>query len=242
MDVLGWDLLGRALKDYHLHNDPGIKLRVHSDCSGTEILPAEIFFRHYYNLPELERYALDLCQGRILDVGAGAGCHSLILQERGFNVTAADVSKDAAEVMKDRGLHQVIEADIRKWIPVERFDTVLMLMNGIGLVETLNGLKSFLEHAKMLVVSGGQLLLDSTDFTLFPKFMKTWAAIQLKRGRYFGEVEYRMEYQGEQSQPYGWLFVDQNTLAEYALETGWLFQIIFEEEGQYLARLIRHET
>lgn len=237
MDILGWDLLGRAIKDYHFHNDPGIKLRVYSDCSGTEILPAEIFFRHYHSLPELEQYALDLCRGRILDVGAGAGCHSLILQERGFNVTAADVSKDAAEVMKNRGLHQVIEADIRKWMPAERFDTVLMLMNGIGLVETLNGLKSFLEHAKTLLVPDGQLLLDSTDFTFFPKFIKTWAKIQSKRGRYFGEVEYRLEYKGEQSRAYSWLFVDQDTLGRYALETGWLFQIIFEEEGRYLARL-----
>jgi SAM-dependent methyltransferase len=229
MAIQGWDLLGRALKDFYNDNDPGIKLKVHSDCSGVENLPAEIFFRHYYSLPELERYALDLCQGRILDVGAGAGCHSLILQGRGFEVTAADVSRDAAEVMKDRGLLRVIKADITKWKPSERFDTVLMLMNGIGLVENLDGLK--------LLTPDGQLLLDSTDFTLFPKFIKTWAAIQAQRGRYFGEVEYKLEYQDQLSDAYSWLFVDQKTLKEYAWKAGWLSQIIFEEEGQYLARL-----
>lgn len=242
MNIQGWDLLGRALKDFHFHNDSRIRLKVHSDCSGVEHLPAEIFFRHYYSLPELERYALDLCQGRILDVGAGAGCHSLILQERGFEVTAADISVDAVELMKDRGLQRVMLVDIKRWKPQERFDTVLMLMNGIGLVENLDGLKLFLKQAKELLTSNGQLLLDSTDFTLFPKFIKTWAVIQAQRGRYFGEVEYRMEYKDQLSEAYSWLFVDQKTLEEYALETGWLFQIVFEEEGQYLARLIRHET
>lgn len=241
MAIQGWDLLGRALKDFYLDKDSRIKLKVHSDCSGVENLPAEIFFRHYSNLPELERYALDLCQGRILDVGAGAGCHSLILQERGFEVTAVDVSGDAVEVMKDRGLERVIKVDIKTWKPPESFDTVLMLMNGIGLVDDLDGLKLFLEHLQELLTPQGQLLLDSTDFTLFPKFIETWAAIQAQRGRYFGEVEYQMEYQDQLSKAYSWLFVDQKTLEEYAWETGWFCQIIFEEEGQYLARLIKKD-
>ncbi len=238
MAIQGWDLLGLAIKDYYLQNDPGISLKVHSDCSGLEILPVEIFFRHYYSLTELERYALDLCQGRTLDVGAGAGCHSLILQERGFEVTAVDISINAVEVMKERGIRRVLEIDINDLKPRENFDTILMLMNGIGLVENLDGLKNFLIRAKQLLAPEGQLLLDSTDFTLFPKFMKSWAVSQSKRGRYFGEVEYQLEYKGQLSEVYRWLFIDQKTLEEYALNTGWLFQIIYEEEGQYLARLI----
>lgn len=242
MAVQGWDLLGLAIRDYYHQNNPDISLKVHSDCSGLETLPVEIFFRHYYSLPELERYALDLCQGRTLDVGAGAGCHSLILQERGLKITALDISKDAVEVMVERGLQGALAVDINKWEPEENFDTVLMLMNGIGLVENLDGLNSFLKKATRLLTPDGQLLLDSTDFTRFPQFMKTWAKGQFERGRYFGEVEYRLEYQGQLSEAYKWLFVDQKTLEEYALETGWLFQIIFEEEGQYLARLIRYEA
>lgn len=242
MAIQGWDLLGRALKDFHFDSDSGIKLKVHSDCSGLETLPAEIFFRHYYSLPELERYALDLCRGRTLDVGAGAGCHSLILQERGLEVTAVDVSKDAVQVMAERGLRRALAVDINKWEPEENFDTVLMLMNGIGLAENLDGLSLFLKKAQGLLAPDGQLLLDSTDFTRFPQFMKTWAKGQFERGRYFGEVEYRLEYQGQLSEAYKWLFVDQKTLEEFALETGWLFQVIFEEDGQYLARLIRQEA
>ncbi len=242
MVVQGWDLLGFAIKDYYLQNDPEICLKVHTNCSGVETLPVEIFFRNDYSLPELERYALDLCQGRTLDVGAGAGCHSLILQERGLQVTAVDVARDAVEVMERRGLRHVLEADIKEWEPEEQFDTVLMLMNGIGLVGNLDGLKLFFKHAKRLLTPKAQLLLDSTDFTLFPKFMKSWAASQSKLSRYFGEVEYRLEYKGQLSEAYSWLFLDQKTLEEYALEAGWFSQIIFEEEGQYLARLIRNEA
>ena len=241
MGMQGWDLIGRALKDFNFLKDPGISLKVHSNCSGTEILPAEVFFRDESGLPELERYALDLCQGRVLDVGAGAGCHSLILQGRGIQVTAADISHDAVKVMEERGLSHVIEVDVNSWETGDKFDTILMLMNGIGLVGDLDGLNSFLNHVKAMITPGGQLLLDSTDFTLFPEFMNTWGAAQLRQGRYFGEVEYRIEYQGLVSEAYSWLFVDYKTLIDYAHEAGWFCQIIFEEEGQYLARLTRHE-
>lgn len=239
MAVQGWDLLGLALKDYYLQNDPGISVKVHSDFSGVETLPLEVFFRHDYSLPDLERYALDLCQGLILDVGAGAGCHSLILQERGLQVTAADISHDAARVMEQRGIRRILEIDVTKWEPKQRFDTVLMLMNGIGLVGDLNGLKDYLELSQRLIMPEGQLLLDSTDFSHFPKLMKSWAKSQFKQGRYFGVVEYRIEYQGKLSEAYRWLFIDQRTLADYAREAGWFCQIVYEEEGQYLARLTR---
>lgn len=242
MGIQGWDLMGRALRDYHLQKDPEICLKVHSDCSGVETLPVEVFFRDESNLPDLERYALDLCQGRILDVGAGAGRHSLALQARGFQVTAADISSATVKVMTERGLTNTLAVDIRHWEPEAKFDTALMLMNGIGLVWDLSGLRDFLGHAKGLITKEGQLLLDSTDFTHFPDFMRSWGAAQLGRGRYFGEVEYRIEYQGQVSEAYQWLFVDQQTLAEYSLETGWHCQIVYEEEGQYLARLVRQEA
>ncbi len=241
MAIQGWDLMGRALQDFYLQKDPGICLKVHSDCSGMETLPVELFFRQDSNLPDLERYALDLCQGRIVDVGAGAGCHSLILQERGRRVTAVDISRDAVKVMAGRGLRHTLAVDIRHWVPEEKFDTVLMLMNGIGLVGDLFGLKDFLDRAPGLIGPAGQLLLDSTDFTLFPEFMGIWGAALLKRSYYFGEVEYRIEYQDQVSEAYKWLFVDQQTLAEYARKAGWFCQVMFEEEGQYLARLIRRE-
>lgn len=143
MAIRGWDLLGSALKDYYYQNGSGLGLKAHSDCSGEEDLPVKAFFRDYENLSELERYALDLCLGRTLDVGAGAGCHSLILQERGLEVTAVDISVDAAEIMKQRGLKDARAVDINQWEPEDKFDTVLMLMNGIGLAEKLDGLKGF---------------------------------------------------------------------------------------------------
>ena len=242
MPIQGWDIMGRALRDFQLGKDPEICLIVHSDYGGVETLPVEIFFRQYQDLPELERYALDICRGRVLDVGAGAGCHSLILQERGLEVTAADISGEAVNVMKERGLKSVLQVDINKWEPTESFDTVLLLMNGIGLVENLEGLRRFLIQAGRMLEPGGQLLFDSTDFTLFPEVFDSCTALQADRDRYFGEVEYRLEYRGQLSEPYRWLFVDQQTLAQYALESGWLFQIIYEEEDQYLARLVKDKA
>jgi len=155
------DVLGEALYDYYSKSRRA-KLWIHNKYGPKEEMPVAIYFRSGPKLLELERIALDNCTGKVLDIGAGAGSHALLLQKKGVDVTALEVSPKAVAVMRLRGVASVIEKDIFSF-KEKGFDTVLLLMNGIGLVGNIAGLKAFLQHAKELLNPGGQLLFDSSD-------------------------------------------------------------------------------
>jgi SAM-dependent methyltransferase len=199
------------------------------DADGEEDrTPARVFFRGPEEFSSLEEAALDLCRGRVLDVGAGAGCHSLVLQDRGLAVVAIDVAPDAVEVMRSRGVRDVRCGDVFAWAG-ERFDTLLILMNGIGLVGSLVGLDRFLRDTPRLLNAGGQILLDSYD---------PGEPDPARPDRYVGEMRFQLEYAGRRGAFYDFLFLDCGTLDQHAERAGWRCESIWQEdEGHYLARL-----
>ena len=91
------DPIGRAIAEYWKTNKAD-RLRVFSPMFEEDEILLTTLFRSYEDMPEIERKALDMAKGRILDVGAGAGCHSLVLQERGMDVTAIDISPLSVEL------------------------------------------------------------------------------------------------------------------------------------------------
>lgn len=228
------DVFGIALTDYFRDRFAG-PLLLHNSYGEPEEMPVDVFFRTEDELPELEELALSACRGRILDAGAGAGSHTLILRDRGFDVTALEISDAATRIIRDRGADRVIRADIMEYSG-EKYDTLLLMMNGIGLVETLDGLQRFLRHARELVQPDGQLLIDSSDIAYLYEDIPRPAG-------YYGEIRYRYEYQGLQGDWFGWLYVDRQTLSRAALAEGWRMQVIYEnEDDQYLARLVMTDT
>lgn len=229
---------GQAILDY-FKGDSSATVIMHSDDGEKMDVPASVFFREPQDWPPLERMAVDLCRGRILDVGAGAGCHSLHLQQRGLAACAIDISPEAVEVMKKRGVREVHRADVFRF-QAQPFDTILMMMNGIGVVETLQGLDLFLKSMPRLLCEGGQILLDSHDarHEVDPDELAQWESYQIQP--YFGEMTLRLEYKGQIGPSFGWLYVDSDTMTRHAEETGWFCEIVHrEEDGAYLARLIR---
>ncbi|RQO68050.1 SAM-dependent methyltransferase [Pedobacter sp. KBW06] len=224
------DVFGEALKDQYT-KPPAETLWVHNSYDDPEEMPVDIYFRNESEMPELELKALDLCKGKVLDVGAGVGSHALILQQRGFNVTGMDISAPAVQIMKQRGLKQAIEGDILKYKD-QKYDTLLFMMNGIGLTGSIPGLKAFLKHVKSMLNPGGQLVFDSSDLSYL------YQEIPFPSNGYFGEVSFRYEYKSIKGNWFKWIYVDQKTLADLAKESGWTTEIIFEDDqDQYLARL-----
>jgi SAM-dependent methyltransferase len=221
------DVLGRAMKDY-LEGDKEAFLVLHTSYGEIEAMPVNVFFRDYEQMPALEKYALSLCTGRVLDAGAGAGSHSLVLQKRGLSLTALDISPIAVEVMRQRGVRQVVAGDLFK-LSLEPFDTILLLMNGIGIARDMKQVKYLLKHLKTLLLPGGQILLDSCDVN----YLDGENIYQ----HYIGEVTYQFEYKTEKGDPFGWLYLDVKTLKKTARASGWQCQIIYEEGESYLARL-----
>ncbi|OGX87734.1 methyltransferase [Hymenobacter lapidarius] len=237
------DVLGQALLAYH-RGDSDAQLTVHCDVADDEslldeTLPAAYFFRTLLQMPELERLALDETRGRVLDLGAGAGCHSLELQSRGFEVKAVDVSGGAAQVMTERGVRTVARHDLFDPLPANElpYDTILLLMNGIGLAGTLEGLDKFLAHARTLLAPGGQILATSSDVRYLYEDEEGALRINLN-GPYYGEVRYSMSFNGHTGATFPWLFVDAALLNDAAETAGYIAEFLGEDDDeQYLVRL-----
>ncbi len=235
-----WKILGRALLDYDA-GYRGVDLLVIQEDGEGWPLDAGDFFRRNDQLPAAEASALELCRGRVLDLGAGAGCHALALQERGLEVGALDVSPGAVAVMRRRGVRRSWVADVFAPALGGTWDTLLLLMNGIGLVGDLAGLDRFLDRAGELLAGGGQVLFDSCDLRRIGNASEQRRiADRRRRGRYFGETRQRISYSGHGSAVLAWLYVDSETLRRHAGRRGWESQVIFEDAaGSYAVRLVR---
>lgn len=229
------DPLGSMLLDY-LEGKHDACLEVESSTLDMTIMCGELMFRPYVLMSGLEKKALEMCYGDILDVGAGSGCHSLHLQEMGKRVDSLDISPGCIEVMKRRLVRNPIHANVFS-LDTGQYDTVLMLMNGLGLCGTLDGLNLFFQHLPAILNHGGQLLADSTDLTaLYDKA----AGEGYKLDGYMGETEFVMSYQNSISDPFDWLYVDYQTLQIIANQHGMQCELVMHGEGdQYLARVFR---
>ncbi|WP_345226326.1 class I SAM-dependent methyltransferase [Hymenobacter koreensis] len=232
------DPVGHALLDYQKGQTTGL-LTVHSNVTEDEELAVDYFFRTLWEMPELERMALDECRGRVLDLGAGAGCHSLELQQRGFTVKAVDESVGAVATMQQRGVQEVACHDVLH-LPApdgQPFDTLLMLMNGLGLVGSLEGLEQFLERVKTQLAPNGQILATSSDISYLFEDEDGALVINLN-GPYYGEVEYQFGYQKQVGKSFGWLFADPSIVQDYAEAAGYDVEFLGEDDQQqFLVRL-----
>ncbi len=224
------DIYGQALQDFYDHQ-PKEKLWLNNNYGGPEEMPTAVFFRGEADMPEAELLALELCRGKVLDIGAGAGSHALVLQRHDFDVTALETSPGAAAVMQKRGIKTVVQQDVFQY-KTEKFDTLILLMNGIGLTQNLTGLDHFLQHAKTLLLPGGQLIFDSSDISYL------YEDVPLPKNNYYGEISYQYQYKNQKGNWFNWLYVDQETLKEHAAKQGWNCAIVYQDDTDlYLAKL-----
>lgn len=229
-----YDPHGAALLDYFSGNTSAT-LICRQDGERDDV-PAAFWFRQDFD--PLEVAGLEECRGHVLDVGAGTGVHALALQRRGLRVTAIDVVPACVEIMRARGVHDAVTADIFD-LAGGRFDTVLCLCNGLDKVGRLSNLVPFLERLRTLVAPGGLLVADSFDLRVGAS-PERLAALErnTKRGRYFGELELELEYQGKTGAPFSVLHVDYETFARAAEQTGWSAERLRSKGGHYLARAL----
>lgn len=220
----------------------GAQLVIRRDDGHEVPLPVKHFFREPPEFSEIERAALDECRGRVLDVGAGTGIHSLYLQKRNLEVTAVDIDPLAVEILRARGVRDVRAADISEF-QGGSYDTILLLGHGIGMVQTIHGLERFLARAESWLAPGGHVLLDSVDVrsTEDPVHLAYHEANR-RAGRYIGEIRVEFEFEGARGPLCGWLHVDAETLAERAGAAGLDCAVLCRMEGgEYLARLGRRK-
>ncbi len=231
----GADPMGAAIYDYH-RNGKAEALRVFSSQFEEDEIPVEELFREYEDMPELEKMALEMARGDILDVGAGSGCHSLALAGLGKSPVAIDISPLSVAVMRERGVDARL-VNLYDESFTKKFDTVLMLMNGTGIIGRLENMPVFFDRIRQLLNPGGALIIDSSDLRYLFEEEDGSLMIDLA-DEYYGLLDYQMQYKDVAGTPFDWLYVDFDTLAFYAEENGFDAELVAEgEHYDYLARL-----
>lgn len=229
------DLIGRAVWDYFYNKNPE-DLQTETSISELDELPVSYLFRNYKEMNPLEQKALDISFGEVLDVGCGAGSHSLYLQnELKLHVTALDISPKSIEVCKARGVENAICNDLLSFSD-GKFDTILLLMNGSGIFGTLENIDVYLQKLKSLLSDGGQILIDSTDI-LYMFDRDDDGGVYIPANGYYGELDYYLHYKGESEEPIKWLYLDFNTLEKAAINNGFDIEKTLQSEDSYLAKL-----
>ncbi|MGV4414915.1 class I SAM-dependent methyltransferase [Chryseobacterium sp. T1] len=224
------DLPGLAIKDFYQKTNKG-KLYVHDQFGPKVEMPISLYFRNEKQLPKLESLALGHCKGKVLEIGAGAGSHALILQENKIDVTALEISPASCEVMTERGVKQVVCEDFFAYSG-EKYDTLLLLMNGIGLCADIDGLRTFLKQSESLLEEEGAIIFDSSDIAYM------YEESEFPDAYYYGQARVCYEYKGKIDTAFNWLYIDQKKLKEIAQEENWDLEIIYQDhQDQYLAKM-----
>ncbi|WP_273566028.1 methyltransferase domain-containing protein [Maribacter halichondriae] len=232
------DIIGKALWDYK-NGAYSEDITTYSSFGEQDIVPLPYLFRDFQDMPTLEKKALELCQGSILDIGAGSGSHSLYLEKKGFDVTALDSSKGAIDTCKARGITNTAHSGLYEYNDAKH-DTLLLLMNGLGLAGKLSELDPFLTHLKSILSPEGQILVDSSDIIYMFDEDEEGGRWLPDNSDYYGEVEFTMEYKNQKSERFWWLYCDFNTLRRAAEANNLHCELVMTgEHYDYLARLTR---
>jgi len=231
------DLFGKAILDYQTGNAPE-DIVTETSISEEDEMSVAYLFRSYKEMPALEKKALTLSKGQVLDVGCGAGSHALYLQnEKRLDVLAIDISQNAIEACKLRGVKNTACVNVLD-LEDKKFDTILLLMNGTGIFGKLKNISDYLQKLRSLLHPGGQILIDSSDIIyMFDEDEDGGRWITTDRD-YYGEVEFTVRYKGETEDTFDWLYIDYNTLQNAAQANGLNCELVIEgEHYDYLARL-----
>jgi len=232
------DPMGSAINDF-FEGRLTKKLLVKSSMFEDDEMPIRHLFRTEAEMSKVEQIALTQCKGNVLDIGAGAGCHSLALQRKeNINVTALDNSPLSVSTMQRRGIKSTILNDFFEHQFTEKYDTLLLMMNGIGIVGTTNKLKDFFEKVDTILAMNGCIILDSSDIKYI--YENDEGEFEINENHYYGEVDFTIHYGDIHGLPFNWLYIDKALLQKESKKYGFYTEIIYEgEHFDYLAKITR---
>lgn len=234
------DIFGKAATAFYYHQDP-TEIKVHSPDFEDDLIEVPYLFRDYSEMPPLEKKALNLCFGKVLDVGCSVGSHALYLQEtRNLEVFGIDISPGVIEIAKARGLQNALQKDFFSF-QTEKFDTILMLMNGSGIIGKLSNLDEFFNRAADLLKPGGKILMDSSDLSYLYDADEDGGIWVNPEDGYYGELQFQISYKGEKSEVFNWLYIDFNSLELAANKNKFSCRLVSKgKHYDYLAELTKN--
>ena len=230
------DAFGNAALDF-LNNDHDEFIYVESKTMEDDVIPVEHLFRSLDQMPDCEQKAIEITKGKVLDVGGGVGSHCLVLQEKGLDTTMLDFSPGLCQASIKRGVKNVIEADFFKWKTDQKFDTLLFMMNGIGIGGSFELFQKTIDRSFELLNEGGQILFDSTDIAFCYELEDGSLSLPLNLD-YTGFVEFKLKYKNQEDSWFNWAYYDADKIIEL-LGDAYNFEVIHQEEPAYTGRITK---
>ena len=233
------DAFGHVMYDY-LHGIRSQEIIERDDgMFGISPGPA-LYFAPFEEWPAIEQEAITYARGRVLDVGCGAGRHSLYLQERGLQVLGVDNSPLCLEVCRQRGVRQVRELSVTQLTSrLGIFDTILMLGNNFCLVGDPRRARWLLRRLARMTSTQGRILagLRNPYGTEQPEHLE-YHARNRSRGRFPGEARIRVRYKKAVTPWIEFLMLSPDELSLLVGDTPWRVSIVLDETGgNYVAVL-----
>ena len=226
--------LAAALLDHYRSGRPRCVHALRADGVSFEIETAE-YFTLDGQLSDFDRICLERCHGRVLDVGAGAGRHALAFQERGCEVTAIDVSPICTALCRERGVIDARTVDIMRLDrdePMGQFDSIFFGMQTIGVAGGTKPLEELLRRLRKSLAPGGELLVDSSALR------EAWEGGEEEDSHHRGEIVLSTRYRGWRGDPFPWLYLAEEELAEVANRAGYEMESLAHvESGEYLVAM-----
>jgi SAM-dependent methyltransferase len=234
------DAFGQLLWD-HLHR--GCKYQILERSDGLiDVVPVDVYFSTHEAWAEAERKAITFARRTVLDIGCGAGRHSLYLQDLGLDVLGIDRSPLAIEVCRERGLLQARALPVSRIgeLRGQRFDTFLMLGHNLGLLESQRKGKRLLQRLATLSNDGSHIIGATSDpyDTQDPSHL-AYHQWNRERGRKGGQIRLRERHRNLKGPWFDYLFLSQSELQEMVRDSGWRVERLIEDGPGYAAVLGR---
>jgi SAM-dependent methyltransferase len=237
------DAFGQMI--WALHNGQEVFEVIERDDNYIDAMSAEGYFSAYQEWPQFERSALELAKGRVLDVGSGAGRHSLHLQEKGLDVTGIDVSPLALKVCKLRGLRKtrlmsVYDVSFKP----DSFDTIIMMGNNFGLFASFNKAKRLLRKFHKITSNNGMIVADTRDpYKTDNPMHLAYHKRNRERNRMGGQVKIRVRYRTYVGRWFDYLMVSKEEMKQILKDTGWQIKEFIDPQNgdtsRYLAVMVK---
>ena len=242
------DAFGHMLYDYYTGNSdsriPGILERY--DGFVTDAGSVTVYFNEYKKWPLIERKAIRLARGRVLDVGCGAGRHCLHLQEKGLTVTGIDNSPLTIEVCRQRGLTNAVVLPLNEITPdLGIFDTVLMLGHNFGLFGSFLGARRILKKLDRITSRKARIIVTSNDVyqsSEEPEHLN-YLEYNRKHGRMSGQLRVKVRYKKYATPWFDYLIVSKDEMESILDGTGWrVTKYIDAGDSHYAAIIEKHKS
>jgi SAM-dependent methyltransferase len=210
------------------------------DDGFVDSMSTKEYFSDYEAWSPIEQKAMQFVKGRVLDVGCGAGRHSLYLQEKGFDVVGIDISPLAIKVCRLRGLKKT------RVMPIEAtnfgqgsFDTVIMMGNNFGLFGSLKKARRFLGKFRRMTSEDALIIASSRDpyLTNNPAHLHCHR-LNKKKGRMSGQVRIRIRYEKYMGKWFDYLMVSREEMKQILTGTGWEVTEFLNSEGPHYIAII----